>query len=72
MAAFVIVLSMLGLNVNALLLPAGVALAYAAKDLSHNFLAGASLFIHSCAPRNYDWLEGNAKLEVSGHKSVLG
>lgn len=43
LAAFVIVLSMLGVNVNALLLPAGVALAYAAKDLSHNFLAGASL-----------------------------
>ena len=40
LAAFVIVLSMLGVNVNALLLPAGVALAYAAKDLSHNFLAG--------------------------------
>ncbi len=40
LAAFVIVLSMLGVNVNALLLPAGIALAYAAKDLSHNFLAG--------------------------------
>ena len=40
LAAFVIVLSMLGVNVNALLLPAGVALAFAAKDLSHNFLAG--------------------------------
>ena len=43
LAAFVIVLSMLGVNVNALLLPAGVALAYAAKDLSHNFLAGEHL-----------------------------
>lgn len=42
LAAFVIVLSMLGVNVNALLLPAGVALAFAAKDLSHNFLAGAA------------------------------
>ena len=41
LAAFVIVLSMLGVNVSALLLPAGVALAFAAKDLSHNFLAGA-------------------------------
>ena len=40
LAAFVIVLSMLGVNVNALLLPVGIALAYAAKDLSHNFLAG--------------------------------
>ena len=40
LAAFVIMLSMLGVNVNALLLPAGIALAYAAKDLSHNFLAG--------------------------------
>ena len=36
----VIVLSMVGVNVNALLLPAGIAVAYAAKDLSHNFLAG--------------------------------
>ncbi|KAK9916727.1 hypothetical protein WJX75_006289 [Coccomyxa subellipsoidea] len=44
LAAFVIVLSMLGVNVNALLLPAGVALAFAAKDLSHNFLAGFFLF----------------------------
>ncbi|CAK0734393.1 hypothetical protein CVIRNUC_000425 [Coccomyxa viridis] len=44
LAAFVIVLSMLGVNVNALLLPAGIALAYAAKDLSHNFLAGFFLF----------------------------
>lgn len=43
LAAFVIVLSMLGVNVNALLLPAGVALAFAAKDLSHNFLAGGAL-----------------------------
>ena len=41
LAAFVIVLSMLGVNVSALLLPAGIALAFAAKDLSHNFLAGA-------------------------------
>ena len=41
LAAFVIALSMLGVNVSALLLPAGVALALAAKDLSHNFLAGA-------------------------------
>ncbi|CAL5225595.1 g8443 [Coccomyxa viridis] len=44
LAAFVIVLSMLGVNVNALLLPVGIALAYAAKDLSHNFLAGFFLF----------------------------
>ena len=43
LAAFVIVLSMIGVNVNALLLPAGVALAFAAKDLSHNFLAGVAL-----------------------------
>ncbi len=51
LAAFVIVLSMLGVNVNALLLPAGVALAYAAKDLSHNFLAGVTL---TCSPwRSY-------------------
>ncbi len=49
LAAFVIVLSMLGVNVNALLLPAGIALAYAAKDLSHNFLAGEDLRRAVCA-----------------------
>jgi Mechanosensitive ion channel len=43
-AALVIILSMIGVNVNALLIPAGVALAIAAKDLSHNFLAGFFLF----------------------------
>ena len=36
---------MLGVNVSALLLPAGVALAFAAKDLSHNFLAGFFLIM---------------------------
>jgi hypothetical protein len=40
----VILLSMLGLNLSGLLIPAGVALALAAKDLSHNFLAGFFLF----------------------------
>ena len=34
----------LGVNLSGLLLPAGVALAFAAKDLSHNFLAGFFLF----------------------------
>lgn len=43
--AGVILLSMLGVNVSALLLPAGIAAAVAAKDLSHNFLAGAFLMI---------------------------
>lgn len=43
--AAVILLSMLGVNVSALLLPAGIAAAVAAKDLSHNFLAGAFLMI---------------------------
>ncbi len=46
-AAMIIVLSMIGINVSALLLPAGFALAYAAKDLSHNFLAGQSS-THQC------------------------
>ena len=32
---------MIGVNVSGLLLPAGFALAFAAKDLSHNFLAGS-------------------------------
>jgi hypothetical protein len=60
LAAFVIVLSMLGVNVSALLLPAGVALAFAAKDLSHNFLAGAR-------PR----LQGTAHLLVSALPTPL-
>lgn len=45
LTAAVILLSMLGVNVSALLLPAGIAAAVAAKDLSHNFLAGAFLMI---------------------------
>lgn len=43
--ALVVLLSMLGVNVSALLIPAGVAVAVAAKDLSHNFLAGLFLFV---------------------------
>jgi hypothetical protein len=43
--ALIVVLSMLGVNVSALLLPAGIAVAVAAKDLSHNFLAGLFLFV---------------------------
>ena len=38
--AGVILLSALGVNVSGLLLPAGVCLAIASKDLAHNFLAG--------------------------------
>mmetsp|Transcript_16269 Transcript_16269/g.48752 ORF Transcript_16269/g.48752 Transcript_16269/m.48752 type:complete len:577 (+) Transcript_16269:190-1920(+) len=44
LAAVVILLSMLGINLSGLLIPAGVAVALAAKDLSHNFLAGFFLF----------------------------
>lgn len=44
LAAVVIFLSMLGLNVSSLLIPIGIAIAIAAKDLSHNFLAGFFLF----------------------------
>lgn len=43
LGAGVIVLSALGVNVSGLLLPAGVCLAIAAKDLAHNFLAGRCL-----------------------------
>jgi hypothetical protein len=39
--ALVIILSMFGINVSALFFPAGVAIAFASKDLVHNFLAGA-------------------------------
>lgn len=45
LVALVVLLSMLGVNVSALLLPAGIAVAVAAKDLSHNFLAGFFLFV---------------------------
>lgn len=40
LGAGVIMLSALGVNVSGLLLPAGVCLAFASKDLAHNFLAG--------------------------------
>lgn len=42
--AGVVVLSLLGVRVSSLLLPAGVAIAVASKDLLHNFLAGLFLF----------------------------
>ncbi|WPT18166.1 hypothetical protein PSENEW3_00006167 [Picochlorum sp. SENEW3] len=45
LVAMVVLLSMIGVNVSALLLPAGIAVAVAAKDLSHNFLAGFFLFV---------------------------
>eukprot|EP00887_Chlorella_sp_A99_P003315 scaffold26.g3315.t1 len=45
LTAGIVLLSTLGVNVSALLLPAGVAVAIAAKDLSHNFLAGFFLFV---------------------------
>ena len=48
LGAGVIVLSALGVNVSGLLLPAGVCLAIAAKDLAHNFLAGASHLALDC------------------------
>ena len=57
LAAGIIVLSMLGVNVSALLLPAGVALAFAAKDLSHNFLAGAARLVPSAADTAMSMLE---------------
>ena len=43
LVALVIILSMLGVNISGLLLPAGAALAFAAKDLAQNFLAGTVL-----------------------------
>lgn len=46
LGALLILLSMLGVNIgSALLLPAGIAVAIAAKDLSHNWLAGFFLFV---------------------------
>lgn len=40
--AGIVVLSMLGINISALLLPAGVVLAIASRDLLQNFIAGES------------------------------
>ena len=48
LGAGVIVLSALGVNVSGLLLPAGVCLAIAAKDLAHNFLAGRHHTVACC------------------------
>lgn len=48
LGAGVIVLSALGVNVSGLLLPAGVCLAIAAKDLAHNFLAGEYMPCVTC------------------------
>jgi Mechanosensitive ion channel len=45
--ALVILLSMFGINVSALILPAGVAVAFASKDLVLNFLAGVSPGSHA-------------------------
>ena len=42
-ASATIALSFFGVNLGLLLQPAAFALAFAAKDLSHNFLAGAAL-----------------------------
>lgn len=42
--AGIVVLSMLGINISALLLPAGVVLAIASRDLLQNFIAGT----HTC------------------------
>ena len=39
--AGLVMLSLFGVNISGLLLPAGICLALAAKDLAHNFLAGA-------------------------------
>ena len=44
-ATLTILLSMLGVNLGNLLMPAAFACAYAAKDLTGNFFAGACLFL---------------------------
>jgi small-conductance mechanosensitive channel len=41
--AAIVVLSTLGINISGLLLPAGVVLAIASRDLLHNFIAGERL-----------------------------
>ena len=71
LAAVVILLSMLGINLSGLLIPAGVAAALASKDLAHNFLAGFFLFAVQVAPQHercpecvqasYDGMQTGAK-----------
>lgn len=46
--AGVIILSMLGVNISGLFLPAGICIALASKDLAHNFVAGKLLMIQFC------------------------
>jgi hypothetical protein len=41
--AGIVVLSMLGINISALLLPTGVVLAIASRDLLQNFIAGTCM-----------------------------
>lgn len=69
----VILLTLLGVNVSALLVPAALAVAYAAKDLSHNFLAGlcscyalkTCLFIEQMAgPLNADLVFQRVRLHA--------
>lgn len=49
--AGVIILSMLGVNISGLFLPAGICLALASKDLAHNFVAGMLLMAQSLVCR---------------------
>lgn len=44
----ILALSCLGLNINALLLPAGVVLAFASRDLLQNLIAGALAAVVYC------------------------
>ncbi len=50
-AAILTVLINVGVNVSALLLPAGIALAFAARDMTQNFLAGASRRLSTCSSK---------------------
>lgn len=43
--AGVIILSMLGVNISGLFLPAGICLAIASREVAHNFVAGIFLFL---------------------------
>jgi hypothetical protein len=45
MLAGIVILSMLGINISGLLLPAGICVAIASKDLLQNLLAGFFLFV---------------------------
>lgn len=67
LGALLILLSMLGINIgSALLLPAGIAVAIAAKDLSTNWVAGFFLFVAQVGAVLGCQVRGGSEVECAG------